>query len=104
MAILNSLEGPAHVESSDDLSNWNGYVLLDPNPLNIRYFDVAGPASEGIYEGPVMVEGDYHFANGNVLVRNVNFTPSELRVDFVGSGKLNLIRPLSRMPDDYIQS
>ena len=44
MAILNGFEGQARVEIEGDGINWNGYILIEPNPLNIRFFDAAGPA------------------------------------------------------------
>jgi hypothetical protein len=102
MAILNGLEGQAHVESDDSLSNWHGHIILAPDPANIRYFDIAGPAANGIYEGPVMIAGECYFMNGDVLVRKVGFSSSGLRVEFVGNGKLNKIRPLPIVPDDYL--
>jgi len=102
MAILNTVEGQAHVESQNDFVNWGGYIILAPNPANLNYFDIAGPASKGVYEGTVMIEGKYYFANGNIRIRKVNFAPTELRVEFTGSEKLNLVHPLSKMPDDYL--
>ena len=102
MAILNGLEGQAHVESQNDLANWSGYIILVPDPANLDQFDIAGPAAKGVYEGPVMMNEKCSFANGNVLVRKVNLTSTELRVEFVGTGKLNLIRPLSKTPNDYL--
>jgi len=102
MATLNGLEGQAHVESKDGLLNWSGYIIFIPDLANVTRFDIAGPAAKGIYEGPVMMEGKYYFMNGNVLIRKVNFSPSEFRVEFVGNGEINIIRPLSIVPDDYL--
>jgi hypothetical protein len=102
MAILNGVEGQAHVEADHGLLNWSGYILLAPDIVNITYFDIAGPARNGIYEGPVMMAGKCYFMNGNVVVSKVNFSPSDLRVEFIGNGKLNMIRPLPVVPDDYI--
>ena len=101
MAILNSLEGSAHVEANS-MEHWNGYILLDPTPIHITSFDIAGPQSKAMYEGPIVLGGQYYFSNGGVRIRQVNFTPTELRVDFVGVEKLNIIRPLSAKPDDYL--
>ncbi len=102
MAILNGLEGKAHVESNNDLTNWRGYIILAPDPGNIRYFDIAGPAAKGIYKGPVIMEGRYYFTNGNVLVKKVDFSQLQLRVEFVGNAKLDIVRPLSGPPADYL--
>ncbi|MCB0174916.1 MAG: hypothetical protein KDJ97_30685 [Anaerolineae bacterium] len=102
MAKLNGLEGQAHVESKDGLSNWSGYIIFPPNPVNIRRFDVVGPAAKGIYEGPVMIEGKYYFINGNILVRKIDFSPSEFKVEFVGNREINIIHSLSIAPDDYL--
>ena len=103
MATLNGLEGQAHVESTDGFSNWSGYIIFIPDLANIGRFDIAGPAAKGIYEGPVMIDGKYYFMkNGNVLIKKVNFSPSEFRVEFVGNGEINILRPLSIVPDDYL--
>ncbi len=39
MAILNGIEGLAHVEVNED--NWKGYILIAPDVRNMSYFDIA---------------------------------------------------------------
>ena len=102
MAKLNGVEGKAHVESKDGLSNWRGYIILLPDLANLRHFDIAGPTAKGVYEGPVIMGGKCYFMKGNVRVRKVAFSQSELRVEFVGNGEINIIHPLSIVPDDYL--
>ncbi len=96
MAILNSIEGQAHVKLQNDSVKWGGYIIVAPDPANLKHFDIAGPASKGVYEGTVMFEGKYYFANGNIRVIKVNFAPTELRVEFVGIEKLNIINALEK--------
>src|SRR5262245_54458171 len=102
MAILNGLEGRAHVEVKDDLSNWSGYINLAPILLNAMRFDTRGSASKGVYEGPATMERNFYLIYGDILIREINYSSSELRIDFVGNGELNMVSPLSEAPDDYL--
>ncbi len=102
MAILKGIEGRSHVELEEELVNWQGFIYLDPNPSNIRYFDIAGPNRQGVYEGPVLAQGKFYFMNGKVQITNVKYVPGELRVEFIGIEKANLVKPLSDNPGDYI--
>lgn len=98
MAILNGVEGQARVEVNDKNSSWGGYIIVPPEPLNITYFDIGGPKSKGVYEGPIIIGGKYFFGNGKVTIRKVLFTPAGLRIDFVGTDKFNSIRSLPTIP------
>ena len=104
MAILSTVEGYAHVEVESGGLNWHGYILLDPDPENIRYFDAFGPKSMTVYEGPVMGNGKYHFANGIVKITSVQYKedPLEFRIDFKGIEKLNISKALESKPEDYL--
>ncbi len=102
MAILNGVEGSAHVEVSSDGVNWIGYILIEIDPGNLIFFDTTGPRANVIYEGPVLASGTYHFANGKTRVMAMNFTPDEFRIYFKGIEPLNFVRPLQRKPEDYL--
>jgi hypothetical protein len=102
MAILNGLEGVAHVIVEKDGTNWNGYILVEPDPGNIRYFDAFGPASKIIYEGPILWDGSYYFINGKAHTRNVHYVPGELRIDFKGIEPFNIVHSLQDKPSDYL--
>jgi hypothetical protein len=104
MASLNSIEGRAHVVVSDDnTGNWGGYFSMKPDPLYVSYFDIAGPRSHVVYEGPVLHQGKYYIANGEVTVTRKNFTSKEFRVDFESSEKFNIVKVLKKCPADFIQ-
>ncbi len=105
MAILNGIEGLAHVIVESDGLNWTGYIFVDPDPTNIRYFPIVGPASkESVYEGPILLDGKYYFVNGKVHIRNVNYThePEEFRVDFKGIQPINIVKIFEAKPDDFL--
>jgi len=102
MAILNGLQGQAHVESKGGLSDWIGYITLAPVLLNAMYFDITGPASRGVYEGPAMMKGSFYLVYGDILVKKVTYSSAEFRIDFVGNGEFIMVSPLSEAPDDYL--
>ena len=102
MAILNSVEGSAHVEIAKDGRNWKGYILVEPDPGNIRYFQTAGPAGKVIYEGPIFASGKYYLANGKALITETHYTPQEFRIDFRGIDALNMVKAFTSTPDDYL--
>ena len=100
MAILNGLEGKAHIEITD--TSWFGYILLEADMSNLLFLDIAGPQSRTVYEGSVRMNEKYFFANGKARIRKVDQTSAGTRVDFVGIDTLNLVRQLSGIPDDYL--
>ena len=103
MAILNGVDGKSHVEVADDNKSWSGYILVDPDPDNLRYFHVIPVSvSKVVYEGTVLYDGKYVFGHGDVYVRKVNFTPEEFRVDFTSREKFNHVKVLSSQPSDFL--
>jgi len=106
MAILNGIEGRAHVEVKDGVHGWSGHILLDdPDPTNIRYFDAFGPLSNTTYEGPLLMEGNYFSGNGPVKILSVyckTDEPTEFRVDFMGTNSFVIVKPLSSLPEDFL--
>jgi hypothetical protein len=102
MAILNTLEGPAHVEIAEDGLNWKGYILLEDEMSNVRYFDIVGPKSQCVYEGPIFAKGKYFFASGKVSIEKFNFTQDTFRVDFKGIEKLTISKAFENKPEDYL--
>lgn len=104
MAILGGLEGRAHVKLENDGANWGGYILLEPDIANLGYFDIAGPQSKTIYEGPVLAEENYYFGHGKVQIREVTWTdnPKKLKVGFKGIEQLSLAKALPAQPSDYL--
>lgn len=103
MAKLNKVMGAAHVEAENTCEIWYGYINLVPDPAILAHYDIFGPSEDWFYEGPVNIDGKYFMAKGNVLIKKVDFkqSPSELRVEFTGNGKLNLLWPLTTTPFDY---
>ena len=102
MATLNGVAGEAHVEVNTSLPNWLGYIILTPDLTNFQKFDLAGPAARGIYEGPAILDGRFFLIRGNVRISNINFSSSELRVEFIGHGQIYIIHPLSVISDDHL--
>ena len=102
LAILNGIEGSAHVQVAGDGVNWIGYILVEIDPGNLLFFDTEGPRAKVIYEGPVLASGTYHFANGKTRVTAIHYTPDEFRIFFKGIEQLNFVRPLPGKPEDYL--
>jgi hypothetical protein len=108
MAILNGIEGQAHVESEDDDIHWKGYILVEPNPSNLRYFDVSKPSKNIIYEGPIFRKGIYYFGHGRVQILEVDYSfklensPDKMQVEFKGIESMNNLKALKDKPKDYL--
>jgi len=104
MAILNGVGWQAHVELEKDGADWGGYILLEPDIANLRYFDVAGPKSKVVYEGPILAEGKYYFGNGKAQILEVNWpkNPKKLKVAFKGIEQLRLVKTFQTAPRDYL--
>ena len=49
-----------------------------------------------------MIGEKYYLMNGKVLMKKVDLSSSELRVEFVGDGEISLVRSLSIVPDDFL--
>ncbi len=104
MASLNGIEGQAHVEAKDEHSIYHGYIILPPDLINLKRFDIVGPAAKGDYEGPVMMGEKCYIMMGNVSIRKITLSESDLRVEFVGNGEITSLQALTVIPTDYLPS
>jgi hypothetical protein len=102
MAILNGIEGAAHVEVASDNRNWSGYILIEDDPSNLRYFDIAGPQAQTVYEGPILVSGKYFRVAAKVRVIKMIYNPDGCKIEFKGIEIPERMIALNGKPEDYL--
>ncbi len=102
MAILSGHEGIAHIEIKNNPPGWSGYILFDIDTVDFGFFDIVGPQSRTVYEGPVYFNGEYRFAIGDVVIRKASQENNMYRVEFIGADSLKVSRTFTKKPDDYI--
>jgi hypothetical protein len=103
MALLQGFECKAYVEVAKNDQDWKGYVIIS-NPDPADAFKFASATSSVFYKGPVLQNGEYCLATGDVHLTNSHYSAdlSTLRVDFVGVSELNIVKRLSRKPKDFM--
>jgi hypothetical protein len=104
MAILNGVEGSAHVELEGDSWFWKGYILINPDFNVFRMFQAQYMQSGIVYEGFVLsASGEaYLFGHGQVQITGVHYNPQQVKVEFRGVERFTATKTLNQKPEDYL--
>jgi hypothetical protein len=103
MAILDGVEGNAHIELADENMRWSGYILIPPWTRKYAHFWSAMKSRKEVtYEGPILFLGKYYFGHGVAHIQMVKDAGPDLRVDFSGLSELRIAGPSKEKPTDFI--